>query len=357
MTAWLRAGIPDHDGRPPLVNRTAKQLRNKISYEIRKLKPKDAEERFKRGFKERGVRTDLGEDGMGYLSINNTVNQVQVAGYRLTLLAKALRAKGDERTLEQLRSDLAVDLIVGKVVAGATTGEFEDEETADGSDPADTIRDLPTSNFAKPIINVTVPLQTLMGLSDEPGTLSGGAVIPAALARNIAQDPTSTWFRMLTDEHGGFRELSTKSYKPTPVIWRNVVARDNSCYRRNCSAPATTCELDHRVAWPHGSTSTGNLGPGCKSDHTGKHADGFGLERNQDGTLTFHTRAGFSHISKPVEHPVSHEWPDADLLENEFTATEILGGIQVLQDEQEAIRSFEDPVFEVNELLLELQRS
>lgn len=39
-------------------------------------------------------------------------------------------------------------------------------------------------NFA--IVNVTVSLETLAGLREDPGQLSGGTVIPAELARAIA---------------------------------------------------------------------------------------------------------------------------------------------------------------------------
>lgn len=40
-------------------------------------------------------------------------------------------------------------------------------------------------------VNVTVPIQSLMGVSDDPGILPGGEPIPASLARQIASDPGS----------------------------------------------------------------------------------------------------------------------------------------------------------------------
>jgi hypothetical protein len=62
-----------------------------------------------------------------------------------------------------------------------------------------------------------------MGLADEPGVLSGGTPVPASLARLIAQQPGSTWYRMLTDPAGRLVELSTRSYQPTAPIWREVL--------------------------------------------------------------------------------------------------------------------------------------
>jgi hypothetical protein len=162
-------------------------------------------------------------------------------------------------------------------------------------------------------------------------------VIPAGLARLIAADPDSTWYRMLTDPHGHLVELSTKSYKPTATIWRHVVARDNTCYRSNCNQPATDCELDHRVPWPHGPTATSNLAPGCRRDHKAKHADGFALTQHDDGSLTLRTRAGFTHHTEPTRHPASTDWPDGDLFGIQHTATELLDAIQLLTDRDAAI--------------------
>ena len=110
--------------------------------------------------------------------------------------------------------------------------------------------DVPAAAFARPVINVTVPIQTLMGVSDDPGCLSGGTVVPATLARMIARQPGSTWHRMLTDEAGRCVEVSTRSYSPTHAIWNDVVARWWTCFRAGCDRPATDCQLDHRVPFP-----------------------------------------------------------------------------------------------------------
>jgi hypothetical protein len=333
LTAWLIRRIPDHDpSRPRLVNCTMKQLRNKLNYEVKKLKSRKDEKRFKQAFADRKAQATLGDDGMGWLNIGNTVTDVQLADHRLTLIAKALRAQGDERTIEQLRADLAIDLIAGRVAVDATNAELEEEErdgegASTGEGKKTPVRRLPTLNYARPILAVTVPIQTLMGVSDHPGMLSGGTTIPASLARRIAADKDSTWFRMLTDERNQCVELSTKSYRPTKEIWRDVVLRYGTCYRNNCDRAATGCELDHLEEFPAGPTSNENLGPACKPDHTAKHAPGFGVEKNDDGTLTLHTRAGFSHRTQPTEQPAITNWPDLRSWESQYTAAEIVDAI------------------------------
>lgn len=131
---------------------------------------------------------------------------------------------------------------------------------------------------------MTVPIQTLMGLSDEPGVMAGGEVLPAGLTRALAASSESTWYRMLTDPARGCVELSTTSYQPTGPIIRQVVADFGTCYATGCTVPATDCDLDHRVRAPEGSTSTENLGPACRGHHTAKHAPGFGLLAGPDGS-------------------------------------------------------------------------
>jgi len=189
---------------------------------------------------------------------------------------------------------------------------------------------VPLPSYARPIINVTVPIQTLMGISDDPATLSGGAVIPAGLARRIASEPGSTWHRMLTDEAGQLVALSTKSYAPTSPIWRHVVAEQASCYRPNCDRPATHCELDHIDAWPSGPTNTANLQPACKSDHKAKHSPGFSLRHGDNGSICLTTPAGFAHDLRRTQHPASDRWPE--LPELQFTPTELIEVLSELRE-------------------------
>jgi Domain of unknown function (DUF222) len=333
LTPWLLRAIPQDLERLGLVNRTVVQLRQKLAYELKKIRPRDANQRHARAFADRRVTGCPFGDGMGMLSMTGSMDQVQVADYRLTLVAKAFRAQGDPRTLEQLRADLAFDLIIGRLEVTASLGELEEADNiGDLSKVAAKIIRVPTLAYARPIVNVTVPIQTLMGISDHPGTISGGEVIPASLARMIAQSPGSTWHRLLTDPAEGCVELSTKSYKPTAPIWRQVVAHSDTCFRNNCSVQSTGCEIDHKVAFPRGSTSSANLHPGCRNDHKAKHARGFGIGVDLDGTPTFHTRARFTHRAiaedRPVDAPDSLVALDELFAQADFSATEFLDTLE-----------------------------
>lgn len=319
MLRFLRKHLTGVDGDPdadPMVTCTVRQLRNAIDYTIRKLQPARAEEQFRRDYEGRTVQARDGAPGMGMLSIDGRIDKVKLADRRLTLAARTKRATGDERTIAQLKADLALDLLAGKVDAA------------------------PVPAYARPIINLTVPIQTVMGLSDDPGVLSGGTVVPAAVCRMIAHEPGGTWHRMLTDDVGHLVALSTKSYQPTGPIWRHVVAEHATCFRTGCDAPSTEGDLDHRKAWPLGATDTANLWPGCRTDHRTKHAPGFSIEQTDDGSYVLRTAAGFGHPVERTTHPVSDDfsWPDLGSGEFQFSATEMRDAIAGIREYAELER-------------------
>lgn len=266
-----------------MVTCTLKQLRNKLNYECRVLEPARGEEEFAQAYAERSVRTFEDERGVGTLSVDGRIDDVILARHRIRHAAKRMRADGDVRTMDQLSADIALDVLIGRT------------------------EDLPVPAYARPIINLTVPIETVMGTADLPGILNGTTVLPASLARSIASAAGSTWHRLLTDPAGGAVELSTTSYQPTEAIWRRVVAERPRCYRPGCDRPAVECELDHRIPWPEGATSTTNLQPACKRDHKAKHAPGFAVS-----PTTFRTPAGFKHPIVPDEVPVAAERPELD---------------------------------------------
>jgi hypothetical protein len=156
-----------------------------------------------------------------------------------------------------------------------------------------------------------VPIATLVGLSDEPGVMAGGAAVPADLARLVAADPTSTWYRLLTDPRGEFVELSTASYEPATPMFRWVVARDRQCVWPGCARPASTIELDHRVPFPLGPTCTSNLQPLCRHHHLVKHSEGVQVTRGVDGSYTWTTRFKSTFTTPAPTYPQAM-WPPVD---------------------------------------------
>src|SRR6201996_5663138 len=97
------------------------------------------------------------------------------------LTALARETRGDGRSMDQRRADALTELALHGL-----------------NDPH-----LTTEHGARPTVQVTVALSTLLGGDEQPGELAGHGPIPASVARRIAADPTGTWRRLITDPHSG----------------------------------------------------------------------------------------------------------------------------------------------------------
>ena len=341
----------------PLCTLTGDKVRRAARYQRLKLPQRDDQETFAEAFSKRRVNLRVDEQtGMACLTGLVAAHDAITADHRLTLIAQR-RAEdpGEVRTLAQLRADSLLDLIHGHLVVPATTGDLEHLEQLEqcdescrgrsappasappaGRSPADAGPDTdtttgepsthpcalhprllttgpggsggsggPIGGYARPLVNVTVPISTLAGLDDSPGLLSGGVAIPADYARHLATRPGATWYRLLTDDSGAFLALSTRSYQPTEPIWRTTAARDHTCIWPGCSRPSTQVELDHRTPYPRGQTSTDNLHPLCRRHHRVKHAGGYDVTRNPDGSYSWTTRHGSTFVTPPTVQPTS----------------------------------------------------
>lgn len=287
----------------PLCTLSYTQLVRAARYRRLKYEQKSPETTFAEAFRRRQVWLRVDDNGIAGLGTTGAAHELQACDYRLTLIAKKrCEDPDDERTLAQMRADTLVDLLLGRLTVGASDADLEDDVTPDGVDPGDTFASHEVGGYARPVINVTVPCTTLMGLGDDPGMLCGEP-IPAELARIIAADKNATWYRLLTDPAGEFVDLSTTSYAPTGAIWRHVTARDQLCVFPGCDRPATRSEKDHRVPYPQGPTSVSNLDDLCRSHHRVKHTDGYHVQRESNGDYVITTPRGTRLRSRPPEQP------------------------------------------------------
>ena len=306
FAAAMEDYLARHD-RPdqPLVRLTRDQIAAAARYRKLKYPQKDDETSFHEAFAKRRARLRLDDTGIGHLGCTHQAPDLAAADHRLTLIAKKLLETDDQnRTLEQMRADVMLDLLLGRLDITVLTSELEHDETTDGRDPATGFHHHRLGAFARPVIVITVPFTTLIGACDEPGLLSGDTALPAELVRAIAADPDSTWYRLLTDDTGHALDLSTTAYQPTPAIWRTVIAEDRTCVWPGCTRPSTRCHTDHRTPYPHGPTSPANLWPLCPRHHKAKHSDRFTIRREHDGSVTVTTNRGTT-VSRPrTQQPV-----------------------------------------------------
>lgn len=137
-------------------------------------------------------------------------------------------------------------------------------------------------------------------LLDATGTLDGA--IPAALARELAADPASRWYRLLHDPAGRLIDFSSRRYRPPRSLTELVRARDQECRMPICTRPAEACDLDHRAPFRDGGdTGAGNLDASCPRHHTLKHTPDWRHDRDPDTGESWWTTPTGRRYPKPAE--------------------------------------------------------
>ncbi len=268
-----------------------------------KLHPETLTARRVKAQADRCVVFEPDRDGMAWLSTYLPAEQALTIHTALDATARNLRSEDDPRTLPQLRADVLADILLG---AGDTTGMVPDSGdicrcgSTEGSRTGQGAR----SPSAK--IVVTVPVFSLMRLTDEPAELEGYGPIPADAARRLAADATS-WLRLLTHPYtGAVLGLDRTRYRPSEDLRMWVRLRERTCSFYGCSRPASRCELDHLTPWAgDGATSEDNLYPLCRRHHMLKHQTDWTPTPDPGGGLNWLSPGGRTYTT-PSEAPPSN---------------------------------------------------
>lgn len=215
--------------------------------------PARAEERHTKTVADRNVSTAPCVDGMGWMTGYLPADDLAAVTHvldALTDLAWRSRDPDDTRTKAQLRAD-------------TFTAVFAEHLAGDR---------LPASAGRKPVINVLVSAETLLGLDDRPATLSGHGAITAGQARRIAAESDARWRRLLTDPiDGRLLHFGRTVYEPPDDLQDFVAERAGTCLFMHCQRPARRSEFDHHKKWRHnGTTDPDNIGPLCRRHHIAK---------------------------------------------------------------------------------------
>lgn len=160
------------------------------------------------------------------------------------------RVSADARTIDQVRADLLIDLLLAA-----------NPSAANGSG-LDNIRGR---------IHVTVAATTLAGDDDRPAELDGHGPLHPDIARDLA-GRIRGWSRLFLDPTG--LVVETDNYTPSESMRRYLRARDQHCRFPGCRIPAHRCQVDHTFDHAKGGrTEIHNLAHLCASHHVLKHPD------------------------------------------------------------------------------------
>ena len=244
---------------------TATELRAWLRRLTTRLEPQHHEERSRDAANNRRVHIDHRDDGVSELWA--LLPTAQAAAIDALLGGSLLGKESDDtRTSDQFMADE----VSRRLLAGA-----------DG-EPA-----------IKATIAVTIPATSLAGLSDEPGTsVDGQWVLPAWMVRELAARTGTLFHRVITDPAGRVLDVTKLGRFAPADLEFGLEVRDGVCQFPTCTRPATRCDKDHRVPWPHGPTSGQNMWSLCRRHHRTKTAGIFNATLDENGHATWHLPSG-----------------------------------------------------------------
>jgi len=195
----------------------------------------------------------------------------------------------DSRTMTQLRADIATDLLL-------TAG------------PQDCVAGTGLAAI-RATVQITIPVLTMTGTSNEPCLLAGYGPIDPDTARALAAG-TPGWERVMTCPVTG-AVLAVDRYRPGPALDRFLAARDEHCRFPGCRRPVWHCDIDHTIDHAHGGpTSHDNLAHLCRRHHTMKHLTPWTVQQTAPGILVWTSPTGRAHTDRP--EPVIRFTPNDD---------------------------------------------
>lgn len=270
------------------------RLRERVARMVTCLDPAAAARRRERAERDHTDVTVWAEpDGMACLAARGPALDNVAVRELIDSHAKELRANADaddKRTLGQWRH-AALLAAFGLTPVGLAPAPSSGSNTP-GGQPSGSVgigSNPPGRNMAcepgrgasadppRVHIRVTVPLTTLLGLTDAPGELEGYGPIDPELARALAAD--AEWTRWVTDPVGDYLLDSGTRRFPGARLARFLRDRESRCKHPSCGVKARNCDADHLPEHSRGGrTSAKGMSPTCPRHNRHREASGWLVE-------------------------------------------------------------------------------
>ena len=187
-------------------------------------------------------------------------------------------ARHDERTVDELRADILADLALTSTPSAHGQGD--------------------ALSAIRAHVQITVPVLTAAGQSNEPALLAGYGPIDRETAQLLAAGAPG-WDRVMFHPHTG-STLAVDRYRPSAELRRFLRVRDERCRFPGCTQRPWRCDLDHTLDHAlGGETREGNLAHFCRRHHTVKHATAWKVRQLGNGTLEWISLTGRRYLDRP----------------------------------------------------------
>jgi len=252
---------------------TTGQLRARLAKLCIAMDPEGAKRRYDSAVELRKVTTEVTPDGtVEVVAHHIEPHRAAMATRRINAIARSLNRAGETRTMDQLRADVAIDLLIGRAGSGTSRGTVE----------------------------IRVDLDTLCHLNDHPGDLDGYGPVIADIARQVADNQPDAEFRFIVTDTPTNNPLMTGTTRrrPSAALRRHVESRNPTCVFPGCRHPSTDCDIDHTTPWSEGGTTApGSVAPVCRRDHVIRHAAGWTYIHLPDGTYLWTSPLGHTYVT------------------------------------------------------------
>jgi hypothetical protein len=358
---------------------TVTRLGEKIRTLALALDPGWAERRYRQALHERRLISYLNENGSATVSAQYLpADQAATACARVDALAAAAKRAGAAAPIDHLRVELFLGLLDGRfdqlaepAIIAVLVEQFPKVDlTAAQPEPAPATAPgtaAPTAPAAEAAavpavlrgVHVRVGLNTLLGLTDEPGEIAGMGPVPASVARTLTNTSRHSQWRFaivdadghllydgttrhrpistegarqarggIVELHVPLRSLTEPGLAATHPTWAGLLgdlARQYAnqqpieqdpaarfagralrrhrqvlhprCLFPSCRRPASQCDLDHHHEWARGGpTDDHNTGPACRHDHNLKTNRGWQLVPRTENTHLWVSPLGRRHL-------------------------------------------------------------
>jgi hypothetical protein len=263
-------------------------FRSRLSRLLGRLDARSPEARHAHAMADRAVIRRSLPDGMAELNVTGSAEGIAAVWGRLTATAKHVaKDKGDTRTRDQIRSDLAISWLSGEG----------------------------TPTAVKTKVYVTVPVGVLAGrATDELGRCTacggtgrpesarivGGDDLDALTAIQLFHDATA-FHRVIVDPvRSVVVDMDRRTYRPTQAQRDWLILQHGTCARDACTRLAMQCDIDHDREWARGGpTNLDNERPLCPRDHVIRHRTRFRYRTRPNRSVEVVTPTGHTTDEPP----------------------------------------------------------
>ncbi|WP_378733347.1 DUF222 domain-containing protein [Nocardia brasiliensis] len=210
---------------------TPVRLRQAARRWVARLDPIGAQRRRERRQDDRDVRIRAMQDSMAVFEGSLPAPGAQTVAMRLREMSLQVCAS-DPRTMPQRRADALVALAdgSGRLRCGCGRGERCPK------------KDVAAESPRRPLIQIGIPADTLLGIRDAPAFLAGYGPIDAGLARLLAEHAR---FQVIPEQSAADDPDAGEQVAQSPRLDREVRALDGMCRFPGCTMPAAESELAH----------------------------------------------------------------------------------------------------------------